>query len=124
MEFFSEALVLAPMCTSTTLVVKAMSTPAPLVRKSLTRLQRGGARLLGVMVNQLDFSRAQKYHGESGSGWYNYGDYGYAPRAGIKGAAVSEGGGAALAAGVTEVEAASAKGTDTDTDTDTGTAKG
>ena len=123
-EFFSEALVLAPMCTSTTLVVKAMSTPAPLVRKSLTRLQRGGARLLGVMVNQLDFSRAQKYHGESGSGWYNYGDYGYAPRAGIKGAAVSEGGGAALAAGVTEVEAASAKGTDTGTDTDTGTAKG
>lgn len=85
-ELVSEALVLAPLCTSTTLVVKAMGTPAPLVRKSLTRLQRSGAHMLGVIVNQLDFSRAQKYYGEYGSSTYNYGSYGYAPQVQGKGA--------------------------------------
>lgn len=79
-ELVSEALVLAPLCTSTTLVVKAMGTPAPLVRKSLTRLQRSGAHMLGVIVNQLDFNRAQKYYGEYGSSTYNYGSYGYGPQ--------------------------------------------
>lgn len=78
-ELVSEALVLSPMVTSTVLVVKAMSTPAPLVRKSLTRLQRAGGNILGVIVNQLDFSRAQRYYGEYGSSSYSYGSYGYAP---------------------------------------------
>ncbi len=81
-ELVSEALVLAPMVTSVTLVVKAMSTPAPLVRKSLTRLQRAGGRMLGVIVNQLDFAHSQKYYGEYGSSTYSYGTYGYAPRMG------------------------------------------
>ncbi len=79
-ELVSEALVLAPLVTSVTLVVKAMSTPAPLVRKSLTRLQRAGGRMLGVIVNQLDFAHSQKYYGEYGSSTYSYGSYGYAPR--------------------------------------------
>ena len=81
-ELVSEALVLAPLVTSVTLVVKAMSTPAPLVRKSLTRLQRAGGRMLGVIVNQLDFAHSQKYYGEYGSSTYSYGTYGYAPRVG------------------------------------------
>ncbi len=81
-ELVSEALVLAPLVTSTVLVVKAMSTPAPLVRKSLTRLQRAGGRMLGVVVNQLDFAHSQKYYGEYGSSTYSYGTYGYAPRVG------------------------------------------
>jgi polysaccharide biosynthesis transport protein len=55
------------------LVAKAMSTPTPLVRKSITRLQRAGARLLGVVLNQLDAHKAQAYHG----GYYAAGDYGY-----------------------------------------------
>lgn len=79
-ELVSEALVLAPLVTSTVLVVQAMSTPAPLVRKSLTRLQRAGGRMLGVVVNQLDFAHSQKYYGEYGSSTYSYGSYGYAPR--------------------------------------------
>ncbi len=78
-ELVSEALVLAPMVTNTALVVKAMSTPAPLVRKSLMRLQRAGGNMLGVIVNRLDFSRAQRYYGEYGSSSYSYGSYGYAP---------------------------------------------
>ena len=76
-ELVSEALVLAPLATSTTFVVKAMSTPAPLVRKSLARLQRAGANILGVVVNQLNFKDAQRYYGEYGATTYNYGGYGY-----------------------------------------------
>ena len=75
-EMVSEALVLAPLATSTTFVVKAMSTPAPLVRKSLARLQRAGAKIVGVVVNQLDFKRARLYYGEYGASSYQYGGYG------------------------------------------------
>ena len=75
-ELVSEALVLAPMATSTAFVVKAMSTPAPLVRKSLARLQRAGANILGVVVNQLDFKHARLYYGEYGASSYAYGGYG------------------------------------------------
>ncbi len=78
-ELVSEALVLAPLATSTAFVVKAMSTPAPLVRKSLARLQRAGANILGVVVNQLDFKHARLYYGEYGASSYsyNYGGDGY-----------------------------------------------
>ena len=75
-ELVSEALVLAPMATSVAFVVKAMSTPAPLARKSITRIQRAGGNILGVVVNQLDFKHAQRYYGEYGGSSYNYGGYG------------------------------------------------
>jgi polysaccharide biosynthesis transport protein len=76
-ELVSEALVLAPMATSVAFVVKAMSTPAPLARKSITRLQRAGGNMLGLIVNQLDFSHAQRYYGEYGGKDYAYGGYGH-----------------------------------------------
>jgi polysaccharide biosynthesis transport protein len=75
-ELVSEALVLAPLATSTIFVVKAMATPAPLVRKSLSRLQRAGANMLGVVLNRLDFGRARMYYGEYGASSYSYGGYG------------------------------------------------
>jgi succinoglycan biosynthesis transport protein ExoP len=75
-ELVSEALVLAPMATSVAFVVKAMSTPAPLARKSIARIQRAGGNILGVVVNQLDFKHAQRYYGEYGGSSYNYGGYG------------------------------------------------
>lgn len=75
-ELVSEALVLAPLSSSTVFVIKAMSTPAPLVRKSLARLQRAGASLLGVIVNQLDFERARAHYGEYDASGYSYGGYG------------------------------------------------
>jgi Mrp family chromosome partitioning ATPase len=53
-----------------------MSTPAPLVRKSIQRLQRAGGSILGVVVNQLDFKHAQRYYGEYGGSNYAYGGYG------------------------------------------------
>lgn len=76
-ELVSEALVLAPLATSTVFVIKANSTPAPMVRKSLARLERAGANVLGVLVNQLDFARARAYYGEYTAATYNYGGYGY-----------------------------------------------
>jgi succinoglycan biosynthesis transport protein ExoP len=78
-ELVSEALVLAPMATSVAFVVGAMSTPAPLVRKSLERIQRAGGQILGLVVNKLDFKHAQRYYGEFGSSSYNYGGYGTSP---------------------------------------------
>lgn len=72
----SDALVLAPRVTGTILVVKAQSTPAPQVRKTIASLQRGGARILGMVLNALDFSRANTYYGEHNAGGESYG-YGY-----------------------------------------------
>jgi capsular exopolysaccharide synthesis family protein len=76
-ELVSEALVLAPLVTSVAFVVKAMSTPAPLARKSIARIQRAGGNILGLVVNQLDFKHAQRYYGEYGAGSYDYGGYRY-----------------------------------------------
>lgn len=76
-ELVSDALVLAPMATSIAYVVKAMSTPAPLVRKNLGRVQRAGGNIMGVLVNKLDFKHARTYYGEYGAGNYTYGGYGY-----------------------------------------------
>ncbi|WP_018609051.1 GumC family protein [Uliginosibacterium gangwonense] len=80
-ELVSDALVIAPLATSTLFVVRAMETPYPLVRKGLVRLQRAGGKVLGVVLNHLDFAKAQRYYGEySGYGQkgYKYGyDYGY-----------------------------------------------
>ncbi|MEY2890697.1 MAG: hypothetical protein RJA98_605 [Pseudomonadota bacterium] len=98
-ELVSEALVLAPMATSVAFVVGAMTTPAPLVRKSLERIQRAGGRILGLVVNKLDFKHAQRYYGEFGSSSYNYGGYGTSPyitnAKGGKASAANEGAAAA-----------------------------
>lgn len=72
-ELVSEALVLAPMATNVAVVVRAMSTPAPLVRKTQQRLQRAGGQMLGVIINGLNFKEARAYYGE-----YAHSSYGYA----------------------------------------------
>ena len=89
-ELVSEALVLAPLVTNVAFVVKAMTTPAPLARKSIARLQRAGGTILGVIVNQLDFKHAQQYYGEYGAASYSYGGYGVG---GTYGAPSIQGGG-------------------------------
>lgn len=78
-ELVSDALVISPMATSTLFVVRAMETPTPLARKSLIRLQRAGGKVLGLLLNHMDFTKAQRYYGEYSayaSGSYN-GYYGY-----------------------------------------------
>ena len=71
-ELVSEALVLAPLATNVAVVVRAMSTPAPLVRKTQLRLQRAGGQLLGVIVNGLNFKEARAYYGEYAHSSYSY----------------------------------------------------
>ena len=77
----SDALAIAPMTTGTIYVVKAMETPYPVARKGLVQMQRGGAKILGVVLNQLDFQKAQQYYGEVtaqyGNSKYGYGYGGY-----------------------------------------------
>lgn len=76
-ELVSEALVLAPLVTNVALVVRAMSTPAPLVRKTQQRLQRAGGQLLGVIINGLNFKEARAYYGEYAHSSYSYAYDGY-----------------------------------------------
>ena len=71
-ELVSEALVLAPLATNVAVVVRAMSTPAPLVRKTQLRLQRAGGHLLGVIINGLNFKEARAYYGEYVHSSYSY----------------------------------------------------
>lgn len=77
-ELVSDALVIAPFATGVIYVSKAMDTPYQLARKGLQRLRRADGQILGVVLNRLDFAKAEKYYGEySGYGKYGYGKTGY-----------------------------------------------
>jgi capsular exopolysaccharide synthesis family protein len=83
-QLVSDALVLSNIATDVVYVVKADDTPYPLARLGIRRLRRVNAPILGVVLNQLDAVRADRYYGEySGYGkrYYNkkYG-YGYTPK--------------------------------------------
>jgi capsular exopolysaccharide synthesis family protein len=86
LQVVSDALVLSSIATDVVYVVKADDTPYPLARLSIRRLRRANAPILGVVLNQLDALKADRYYGEySGYGrrYYNkkYG-YGYTPKKG------------------------------------------
>lgn len=72
-ELVSDALVVAPMAHGTVYVVKAMETPVPLVRKGLQRVRRVQGNVVGIVLNDLDFKAAHRYHGQYSA----YGQYGY-----------------------------------------------
>jgi succinoglycan biosynthesis transport protein ExoP len=73
-ELVSDALVIAANVTGVIFVTKAHSTPTPLVKKGLRRLKRANGRIVGIALNALDLSKAEKYYGE----YSGYGKYGYA----------------------------------------------
>lgn len=76
MELVSDAAVVAARASGVIFVTKAHSTPYPLARKSLQRLRRAEAHIIGVVLNALDFNKAEKYYGEySGYGKHGYGNY-------------------------------------------------
>ena len=79
----SDAQLLSPYVTGVVFVVAADATPAPLVRLSLKRLTDAGARIFGVVLNQYDMDRAEKYYGDYSS----YSDYAEAPSARASGQA-------------------------------------
>ena len=71
-QLVSDAVVLSQMASTVIYVVKADSTPHPLARGGIRRLAMANAPLLGVVLNQLDLERAEKYYGEySGYGRYS-----------------------------------------------------
>jgi len=77
-ELVSDALVIASHATGVVYVVKALDTPYQIARKGLQRLRRADGDILGVVLNQFDFAKAEKYHGEySGYGKYGYGKHAY-----------------------------------------------
>ncbi len=82
-QLVSDAIVLSQLASTVIYVVKADSTPYPLARSGIRRLAMANAPLLGVVLNQLDLERAEKYYGEySGYGKYAGGKgYGYGQQA-------------------------------------------
>lgn len=74
LQLVSDAQILSQFATSVIYVVKADSTPYQVAQNGLKKLRRVGAPVLGVVLNQLDLERAEKYHGEY-SGYKSYGGY-------------------------------------------------
>ena len=72
-ELVSDALVIATMSDSVIYVSRAEATPYQVARKGIQRIKRAGGKLLGVVLNQFDARKAEKYYGS----YHGYGQYGY-----------------------------------------------
>jgi capsular exopolysaccharide synthesis family protein len=62
-HLFSDAVALSTLASGVVFVVKADSTPDNLARHSLHALHSVSAKIFGVVLNQLDFKKAEKYYG-------------------------------------------------------------
>ena len=71
-QLVSDSLIIAQHATGVIYVVKADDTPYQLARQGIKKLRRSEAPILGVVLNHLDFKRADRYYGEY-SGYSNYG---------------------------------------------------
>jgi capsular exopolysaccharide synthesis family protein len=74
LQLVSDAQVLSQFATSVIYVVKADATPYQVAQNGLKKLRRVNAPLLGVVLNQLDLEKAEKYYGEY-SGYRSYKGY-------------------------------------------------
>jgi len=74
-QLVSDAVVLASMATGVVFVLKADATPFQLARRAIHILQRGGASLFGIVLNQANFRNEEYYGGYGGYGKYNYHSY-------------------------------------------------
>lgn len=75
-QLVSDSVVLSTLATGVLFVVKADSTPYQMVRRGLRALQGTDATLFGVVLNQLDFKKADRYYGAY-TGYTQYDDAGY-----------------------------------------------
>ncbi len=90
LQLVSDAQVLSQFASSVIYVVKADSTPYQVAQNGLKKLRRVNSPLLGVVLNQLDLEKAEKYYGEysgyrSYRGYRKYGKYGYGRTYGAQG---------------------------------------
>lgn len=69
----TDAMVIARRCTGLVYVVKADDVPYQVARNGIKRIRQSGVNIIGVALNQLDFERADRYHGE----YTGYAKYGY-----------------------------------------------
>ena len=74
LEVVSDGMMISGACGRTILVTRAGSTPISLVQKTLKRLRRIRAQVLGIIVNAHDFESAERYYGEE-SGYKSYALY-------------------------------------------------
>ena len=74
LQLVSDSIVLSQHASSVVYVVRADATPYPVAQNGLRRLRRAGAPVIGVVLNQLDLDKAEKYYGEY-SGYYSYKGY-------------------------------------------------
>lgn len=73
-QLVSDALVIGNRVTGLIYIVKADETPAPLAQTGLKRIAAAGISIIGVVLNQQDFKKAERYYGEySGYKKYGYG---------------------------------------------------
>lgn len=85
-ELVSDAMVLATMSQGVIYVARAESTPHQVARKGIQRIKRAGGQIIGVVLNQFDVHKAEKYYGDySGYGKYGYGKNGYSGYAPVYG---------------------------------------
>jgi succinoglycan biosynthesis transport protein ExoP len=81
LQLVSDALVLSQLANSIIYVVKADSTPYQLAQNGIKRLRQVNAPLAGVVLNQLDLEKAEKYYGEYAAyGSYKGYQYGSGPQ--------------------------------------------
>jgi succinoglycan biosynthesis transport protein ExoP len=74
LQLVSDAQVLSQFASSVIYVVKADATPYQVAQNGLKKLRRVNAAILGVVLNQLDIERAERYYGEY-SGYRSYRGY-------------------------------------------------
>lgn len=79
LELVSDALPIGLQVNGVVYVVKSAGTPVPMVRRGIERMQSANINVVGVVLNQHDFTRAGRYYGEySAYGQYGKGYYGAA----------------------------------------------
>jgi capsular exopolysaccharide synthesis family protein len=74
LQLVSDAQVLSQFASSVIYVVKADATPYQVAQNGIKKLRRVDAPILGVVLNQLDLEKAEKYYGEY-SGYKSYKGY-------------------------------------------------
>jgi capsular exopolysaccharide synthesis family protein len=77
-EAVSDALAISRVVNGTIFVLRADETVYPMAKSAMQKLQRAGVNVIGLVVNSVDFVRAQRYYGQySGYGRVGYQGYLY-----------------------------------------------
>ena len=79
-QLVSDALVIGAQSTGLIFVVKAENTPLPLAQRAIKRIEAANIPIFGVVLNQKDFKKAEKYYGE----YSGYEKYWYGARHGVR----------------------------------------